>query len=124
MMLINLGIVRLLNYIVWRYQSCRSWTFPMRDGCFNWSPGKKHSTIPTALIPFSNVGTGQQFKKGSPGRLLKKSTSGVLSVLRGSSRTVQGTKHWALTNLRPSANVTLLIRRVADLAAALLDSLW
>jgi hypothetical protein len=32
-------------------------------------------------------------------------------------------RHWALTDSRPSANVTLLIRRVADLAAVLLDSL-
>jgi hypothetical protein len=32
--------------------------------------------------------------------------------------------HGALTNSRPSAGVTLLIRRVADLAAALLDSLF
>jgi len=28
-------------------------------------------------------------------------------------------RHWALTNSRPSANVTLIILRVADLAAAL-----
>ena len=33
-------------------------------------------------------------------------------------------RHWALTNSRPSANVTLIILRVADLAAALLDSLF
>ncbi|WHZ30356.1 MAG: hypothetical protein OJF51_005159 [Nitrospira sp.] len=33
-------------------------------------------------------------------------------------------RHRALTDSRPSANVTLLLRRVADLAAALLDSLF
>ena len=33
-------------------------------------------------------------------------------------------RHWAFTNSRPSANVTLIILRVADLAAALLDSLF
>jgi len=32
-------------------------------------------------------------------------------------------RHWALTNSRPSANVTLIILRVADLAAALLDGI-
>jgi hypothetical protein len=31
-------------------------------------------------------------------------------------------RHWALTNSRPSANVTLIILRVADLAAALLEA--
>jgi hypothetical protein len=30
-------------------------------------------------------------------------------------------RHWALTDSRPSANLTLLIRRVADLAAAFLN---
>ncbi|WHZ29736.1 MAG: hypothetical protein OJF51_004538 [Nitrospira sp.] len=33
-------------------------------------------------------------------------------------------RHWALTDSRPSANVTLLLRRVADLAAALLEGLF
>ena len=33
-------------------------------------------------------------------------------------------RHWALTDSRPSADVTLIILRVADLAAALLDSLF
>jgi hypothetical protein len=41
-------------------------------------------------------------------------------------------KHWALTDSRPCANVTLLLRRVAhlfilravDLAAALLEAIW
>ena len=33
--------------------------------------------------------------------------------------TPQPLGHWALTNSRPSADVTLLIHRVADLAAAL-----
>ncbi|WHZ29272.1 MAG: hypothetical protein OJF51_004074 [Nitrospira sp.] len=33
-------------------------------------------------------------------------------------------RHWALTDSRPSANVTLIILRVADLAAALLDGLF
>ena len=33
-------------------------------------------------------------------------------------------RHWALTGSRPSANVTLIILRVADLAAALLDGLF
>jgi hypothetical protein len=33
-------------------------------------------------------------------------------------------RHWALTVSRPSASMTLLIRRVADLAAALLDNLF
>ena len=33
-------------------------------------------------------------------------------------------RHWALTSSRPSANVTLIILRVADLAAALLDELF
>jgi len=33
-------------------------------------------------------------------------------------------RHWALTISRPSANVTLIILRVADLAAALLDRLF
>jgi len=32
--------------------------------------------------------------------------------------------HWALTDSRPSADVTLILLRVADLAAALLDSLF
>jgi len=32
--------------------------------------------------------------------------------------------HWALTDSRPSAGVTLLPRRIADLAAALLDGLF
>jgi hypothetical protein len=32
--------------------------------------------------------------------------------------------HWTLTNSRPSANVTLIILRVADFAAALLDDLF
>ena len=33
-------------------------------------------------------------------------------------------RHWALTDSRPSADVTLITLRVADLAAALLDSLF
>jgi hypothetical protein len=33
-------------------------------------------------------------------------------------------RHWALTDSRPSANVTLIILRVADLAAALPDNLF
>jgi hypothetical protein len=33
-------------------------------------------------------------------------------------------RHWALTGSRPSANMTLIILRVADLAVALLDSLF
>jgi hypothetical protein len=32
--------------------------------------------------------------------------------------------HWALTGSRPSADVTLILLRVADLAAALLDGLF
>ena len=44
--------------------------------------------------------------------MLKKSSSGVLAG------------HWALTDSRPSADVTLIILRVADLAAALLDGLF
>ena len=32
--------------------------------------------------------------------------------------------HWALTDSRPSADVTLITLRVADLAAALLDDLF
>ena len=32
--------------------------------------------------------------------------------------------HWALTVSRPSADVTLIMLRVADLAAALLDGLF
>jgi hypothetical protein len=35
--------------------------------------------------------------------------------------TPQPLGHWALTNSRLSANMTLIILRVADLAAALLD---
>jgi hypothetical protein len=71
--------------------------------------------------------------------MLKKSASGVLATLRGSTyRRARAAKeqlgvgrvksdyasplrHWALTDSRPSANVTLIILRVADLAAALLD---
>jgi hypothetical protein len=72
--------------------------------------------------------------------MLKKSASGVLASLRDSTYhreraviTARGgrvrkgyasPRHWALTGSRPSADVTLLIRRVADLAAALLDSLF
>ena len=33
-------------------------------------------------------------------------------------------RHWALTDSRPSADVTLIILRVADLAAALLNRLF
>ena len=33
-------------------------------------------------------------------------------------------RHWALTDSRPSAEVTLIILRVADLAAALLDGIF
>ena len=75
-------------------------------------------------------------------RMLKKSASSVLASLRGSTYQV-GTeqlrllgggrvkkdyasllRHWALTDSRPSADVTLIILRVADLAAALLDGLF
>ena len=69
------------------------------------------------------------------------SASGVLASLRGSTyhRVRAATaargglgennyasplRHWALTDSRPSADVTLIILRVADLAAALLDSLF
>jgi hypothetical protein len=33
-------------------------------------------------------------------------------------------RHWALTDSRPSGNVTLIILRVADLTAALPDDLF
>ncbi|WHZ26658.1 MAG: hypothetical protein OJF51_001453 [Nitrospira sp.] len=33
-------------------------------------------------------------------------------------------RHWALTDSRPSADVTLILLRVADLAAASLDGLF
>ena len=73
--------------------------------------------------------------------MLKKSASGVLASLRDSTydrvraaRSSSGRvgeteyasplRHWALTDSRPSADVTLIILRVADLAAALLDSLF
>ncbi|WHZ28444.1 MAG: hypothetical protein OJF51_003242 [Nitrospira sp.] len=73
--------------------------------------------------------------------MLKKSASGVLASFRGlnvpghellrAARGGPGEKeyaspfrHWALTDSRPSADVTLIILRVADLAAALLDSLF
>jgi hypothetical protein len=72
--------------------------------------------------------------------MLKKTSSFVLASLRGSTYhraraagaaqggrvrkfTPQSLGHWALTNSRPCADVTILIRRVADLAVALLDSL-
>jgi hypothetical protein len=58
--------------------------------------------------------------------MLKKSVSVVLASLGpstyGSSTIRLG--HWALTDSRPSADVTLIILRVADLAAALLNSLF
>ena len=74
-------------------------------------------------------------------RMLKKSASRVLASFRGSTyhraraaRAARGgvgeneyaspLRHWALTDSRPSADVTLIILRVADLAAALLDSLF
>jgi hypothetical protein len=70
--------------------------------------------------------------------MLKKSPSGVLASLRaqrtdgqelpellGVGRVRRDTprplRHGALTGSRPSADVTLIILRVADLAAALLD---
>jgi hypothetical protein len=56
--------------------------------------------------------------------MLKKSASFVLASLRGSTcgtEYASPLRHWALTNSRSSANVTLLIRRLADLAAAALD---
>ena len=73
--------------------------------------------------------------------MLKKSASGVLASLKGSiyhrARAAKGSsgrvgemttprplRHWALTGSRPSADVTLIILRVADLAAALLDGLF
>ena len=72
--------------------------------------------------------------------MLKKAASGVLASLRGSTyhgaraaRAARGgwvkkntprPRHWALTDSRPSADVTLIILRVADLAAALLDNLF
>jgi hypothetical protein len=73
-------------------------------------------------------------------RLLKKSASGVLASLRDSTyhpgKSCSGSsgwvgekeyasplRHWALTDSRPSADVTLIILRVADLAAALPDGL-
>jgi len=43
--------------------------------------------------------------------------TGVEKVGQRRSRIAWG--HWALTNSRPSANVMLIILRVADLAAAL-----
>jgi hypothetical protein len=75
-------------------------------------------------------------------RLRKKAASRVLASLRGTTyglgkplftqamggrvKTVYDSpiRHWALTISRPSANVTLIILRVADLAAALLHSLF
>ena len=77
----------------------------------------------------------------SSSRMLKKSASGVLASLRCSTyhrvRAAQRSsgrvgekvyasplRHWALTDSRPSANVTLISLRVADLTAALLDSLF
>ena len=38
--------------------------------------------------------------------------------------TLRPLRHWALTGSRPSPDVTLIILRVADLAAALPDSLF
>ena len=69
--------------------------------------------------------------------MVKKSPSGVLASLRGSTyHRVRAAKsssgrvgekeyasplrHWALTGSRPSADVTLIILRVADLAVAVL----
>ena len=74
-------------------------------------------------------------------RMLKKFASGVFASLKGSTyhraraaKAAQGgwvrkvyaspLRHWALTDSRPSADVTLILLRVADLAAALLDSLF
>jgi hypothetical protein len=54
-------------------------------------------------------------------RMLKNSASIVLASLRDSpygDEYDSSLRHWALTNSRPSANVTLIILRVADLAAA------
>jgi len=59
--------------------------------------------------------------------MLKKSASFVLASLRGSTYGTEYAsplRHWALTNSHPSANVRLLIRRLADLAAAALDGLF
>ena len=72
--------------------------------------------------------------------MLKKSAIGVLASLRSSTyhreRAAKqlgavGEKdyasplgHWALTDSRPSADLPFIILRVADLAAALLDSLF
>ena len=56
--------------------------------------------------------------------MLKKSASCVLASLRGSTyggKVRLGSRHWALTNSRPSATVTLITLRVADLAAAVLE---
>ena len=41
----------------------------------------------------------------------------------GEMTTPRPLRHWALTGSCPSANVTLIILRVADLAAALLNGL-
>ncbi|WHZ27303.1 MAG: hypothetical protein OJF51_002100 [Nitrospira sp.] len=68
--------------------------------------------------------------------MLKKAASGVLASLKAptyhrarAARAARGwvggkvyaspVRHWALTDSRPSADVTLIILRVADLAAAL-----
>ncbi|HEX8749965.1 MAG TPA: hypothetical protein VF732_02545 [Nitrospira sp.] len=52
---------------------------------------------------------------------MKKTASLVLASLNGSThqkRTPRHPGHWALTNSRPSENVTLIILRVEELAAA------
>jgi len=73
--------------------------------------------------------------------MLKKSASFVLTSLKastyqpgkncasssgraGENGYASPVRHWALTGSRPSASMTLLIRRVADLAVALPDGLF
>ena len=72
---------------------------------------KKPASCVLASFRGSTYGLGKRLFRQAMGGRVK---NGYASPLR----------HWALTDSRPSANVTLIILRVADLAVALLDGLF